>query len=300
MNAVDNLLTISTEFTYDLNRKFLYDLKKHYPFAEFSVIGRTWAGRGIFSMSIGEGSESVLLLGGQKGQEGITSLILYRLFEKLCDTYESGNELCEIKIRKSLKERKIVFVPCLNPDSIEIAKNGSAAAGCYRGLTDLAASGDYSKWNSNARGVDISYNFAYNHRPIIFGDASKKPAPAPFCYAGPSPESEPETKAISTLCERMNFRQAFLLSCGNDQIIWSDDLEQSRMIAKVLSAISGYRLKKQDEYESFGSFCGWFSKEFNRSAFEVKTGDTKDIATSSDFDAIYDKVEEMLFLGAIL
>ncbi|MEG2396595.1 MAG: M14 family zinc carboxypeptidase [Oscillospiraceae bacterium] len=300
MNAVDSISVDSVEFCYDINRKLLYNLKNRYPFAEFSVIGRSWAGRGIFSMSIGEGDECVLFLGGMRGQDGASSLVLYRLFEKICSSMTSGDELSGIRIKPLLKGKKLVFIPCVNPDSIEIRTVGASGAGCYRGLTDRAAGGDYSKWNSNARGVDITYNFDYNHKPIIFGNYDKKPMPSPFCYAGPSPESEPETKALANICERMNFKQAFLLGCDEEKIVWSGELERSQRIAKVLSSVNGFVAQKMDGYEGAGSFYSWFTSEFNRSAFEIQIGKTKRSISESEFEILYNKVEELLVLSAIL
>ena len=76
---------------------------------------------------------------------------------------------------------------------MDIAAKRADGAGVYAGLVARAAKGDYSKWNANARGVDISRNFNFRHDEIVYDDLSFS-GPAPQFYAGPVPESEPETK----------------------------------------------------------------------------------------------------------
>lgn len=62
---------VPAAFGYDTARSMLYALKSRFPFARFGVIGRSWAGRAIFSLSIGEGAESVLFASGFSGRESI-------------------------------------------------------------------------------------------------------------------------------------------------------------------------------------------------------------------------------------
>lgn len=290
------------EFTYEKCKVIVSDISEKYNFAEISVIGRSWAGRAIFSLSIGEGEEDVLFLGGLKGQESITPILLFKFFERLCEGYKNDGKISAVKIRNSLISRKITIVPCLNPDSIEIVSREASGAGCYAGLVSRAASGDYTSWNANARGVDITHNFNYKHESIIYEDI-KKAMPSPYLYAGPSPESETETKAIAKLCENRLFKHAFLLRSGGEQIYWSDrkeNLSETAMMAKVLSSVSGYPLLRKAENERFGTFCEWFTEEFHRPAFEIKTGKGENPIPAEDFNFTYNKIEEMLILGGIM
>lgn len=290
------------EFTYEQCKELVSEISGKYEFSKVSVIGRSWAGRAIFSLEIGEGDENVLFLGGIKGQELYTPLILFKFFERLCEGYKNDTKISAVKIRNSLMTRKITIVPCLNPDSIEIASRQSFGAGCYAGLVSRAASGDYSKWNANARGVDISHNFNFHHESIIYENL-KQAMPSPYLYAGPSPESETETKAVAKLCENSLFKHAFLLRAGGEQIYWSDckeNLSETAMMAKVLSSVSGYPLCRKAENERFGTFCEWFSNEYRRPAFEIKTGNGENPLPVENFNFIYNKIEEMLVLGGIM
>lgn len=290
------------EFTYEKCKSIVSDIGEKYKFANIAVIGRSWAGRAIFSLEIGEGDENVLFLGGVKGQESLTPLILFKFFERLCESYKNDTKISAVKIRSSLLSRKITIVPCLNPDSIEIVSRQAGGAGCYSGLVSRAAAGDYSQWNANARGVDISHNFDFKHESIIYKNI-ERPMPAPYFYAGPSAESETETKAAAKLCENSLFKHAFLMRSGGEQIYWSDckeNLSETAMMAKVLSSVSGYPLCRKADNERFGTFCEWFSNEYHRPAFEIKTGKGESPLPVEDFNFTYNKIEEMLILGAIM
>ena len=180
--------------TYDSVKNILSLLRKEYDFAGYEVIGRSWTGKAVFSLSIGDGNEKVLFLGGMRGKEQITTLLLLRFFERMCDAVKNDKKISAVKIRKSLQNRKITIVPLVSPDALDIAAKRADGAGVYAGLVARAAKGDYSKWNANARGVDISRNFNFRHDEIVYDDLSFS-GPAPQLYAGPVPESEPETKA---------------------------------------------------------------------------------------------------------
>ncbi|MCI5796498.1 MAG: hypothetical protein MR019_06510 [Ruminococcus sp.] len=287
--------------TYDSTKNMITLLRNEYDFAGFEVIGRSWAGKAVFSMSIGDGSENVLFLGGMRGKEQMTTLLLLRFFEKMCDAYKNDKKISAVKIRKSLQNRKITIVPLVSPDALDIASKRADGAGVYAGLVARAAKGDYSKWNANARGVDISRNFNFRHNEIIYDDLSFS-SPSPQFYAGPSPESEPETKAISNLCENELFRYAFCFSVGGERIYWSeryDNLSETAMMAKVLSSVSGYPLCRKEEKERLGTFCEWFNEKHRRPAFEVSLGNRENIPLE-DFDFLYNRLEEMLTLGAIM
>lgn len=126
--------------------------------------------------------------------------------------------------------------------------------------------------------------------------------PAPQLYAGPVPESEPETKAVANLCEAELFRYAFCLTVGGEKIYWSEqkgNLSETAMMAKVLSSVSGYPLCRKEEKERLGSFCEWFGAQHRRPAFEVSLG-AQESAPLEDFNFLYNRFEEMLTLGAIM
>lgn len=291
---------VPAAFGFDTARSMLYTLKDRFPFARFGVIGRSWAGRAIFSLSIGEGAESVLFTGGFSGQENRSSLCLYRFFERLCLSLESDGKLCAVKIKPSLENRKIVLVPNVNPDGTEIARLGSHGAGCYAGLAERAANGDFIHWHANARGVDIRHNFGADweafHKAQTEAGILK---PAPQGYGGPSPESEPEARSLTRLCTVLPFRHAFILGQGEPKILWKHGENrdsESAMMARVLSSVSGIPQETEPSAPE-GDFAGWFAKKKQRPAIKVQIGEENALG---DFEATYQRLEELLLLGSIM
>lgn len=199
-----------------------------------------------------------------------------------------------------MENRKIVLVPNVNPDGTEIARLGSHGAGCYAGLCERAANGDYTHWHANARGVDIRHNFgaaweAFHKAQTETGILK----PAPQGYGGPSPESEPEARSLTRLCSVLPFRHAFSLEAGVPKLVWNYGKytnPESAMMARVLSSVSGIP-PERGEAAPEGDFAGWFAEKKQRPAVKMHIGKENALA---DFENTYARFEEMLLLGSIM
>lgn len=290
-------------FTYAQSQTLLAECQSAYPFAEFSVFGRTVAKRGIFALTLGEGTDTVLFLAGLQGEDTAAPLLLYRFFSRLCAAYYADKSLCNVQIRRSLQGRKITVVPCANPDAFEIRRYGALGAGCYAGLASRAAGNTFENWRANARGVNVAHNFDFHHQSVLLDAAPDRPSP--FAYAGPAPESEAETGAIVRLCLRENFRHSVLIEGFGRHFFWSGaegcfEKTEVPLTAKVLAGAADYTLSEKEETLRHGAFCEWFSSEFHRPAFTVAAGAYPQIQNQAEFDEVYREIEEMLVLSAIL
>ncbi|MGN0571903.1 MAG: M14 family zinc carboxypeptidase [Candidatus Fimenecus sp.] len=292
-----------TPFTYLQSQKLLAQLQSAYPFAAFSVFGRTVAKRGIFSLTLGEGTDTVLFLAGLEAEDTAASLLLYRFFARLCAAYHTDGSLCNVQIRRSLQGRKITIVPCVSPDAFEIRRYGALGAGCYAGLVSRAAGNTFASWRANARGVNIAHNFDFHHQSVLLDTAAANPSP--FAYAGPAPESETETQAVVRLCLREDFRHSVILAGFGRHLFWSGaegcfEKNEIPLTAKVLAGAADYTLSEKEETLRHGAFSEWFSTEFHRPAFTVAAGNYPQIQNQAEFDEVYREIEEMLVLSAIL
>lgn len=295
-------------FSFALSQNLLKSLRDDYAFATFSVIGRSVAKRGIFAMTVGEGEENVLMLSGLNGMDGVSPLLLYRFFERLCQSYADGSTLCGVQIRNSLYGRRLTVVPCANPDAVEIRRSGVLGAGCYAGLVHRAAGDGFADWCANARGVNVAHNFNYHHKPMLF-DTANAPSdyirPSPCAYAGPAPESEEETRAVVRLCAREPFRHALLLGGTGKRVFWASpetpcDTQDVPMMARVLAAAGDYTLSSKAPALTRGSFPAWFAQTMRSPAFEIAAGEEEPPADENAFEALYRELEEMLVLAAIM
>ncbi len=288
------MLSVSQIFSYKTALESVSDLKRRFAFADFTALGRTWCSRAVLGMSLGTGSEAVLFAGGINGQDVLSAEILFKFFERLCRAYQNDLKISAIKTRNALRERKIIVVPLINPDGAEIARRGAEGAGCYRGLVSRAASGDYSQWCANARGVDISKNFDYSFQRV-----NGNTYPSPRGYKGPSPESEPETKAVADLCANENFKHIILISQSGEKIYYNQNEKSSdtAMMAQILKSVCNYGLSKKTEEQKTGGMCEWFTKEYKKPSFEIAVGKPESEESISD---VYGKIEELLMLSAIM
>lgn len=290
-------------FTYAHSKALLAQMQNAYPFAQFSVFGRTVTKRGIFALTLGEGADNILFLAGLQGEDTAAPLLLYRFFARLCAAYSADKSVCSVQIRRSLQGRKITVVPCVNPDAFEIRRYGALGAGNYAGLVSRAAGDAFLNWRANARGVNIAHNFDFHHRPVLLANAADRPSP--FAYGGPAPESEAETCALVRLCLRESFRHSVLLEDFGRRFFWSGaegcfEKSDIPLTAKVLAGAADYTLSEKEEMLRHGAFSEWFSTEFHRPAFTVAAGETPLVENQKDFDKVYREIEEMLVLSAIL
>ncbi len=279
-------------------------LCSRYRFVNRLEAGRSVLGREISALRIGEPENAVLYAAAFHGQEWLTASLLLRFAERLCNALENGESISEIDCRKALLGRGMVIMPCVNPDGVEIALKGSQAAGDLAAEAERISGGDYSRWNANARGVDINHNFnAGWHILRRLEEAQGINAPAPGKYGGISPESEPETQAVVALCERFSFRSVYAFHSQGEEIYWhygKHTPKKSALMARVLCASSGYAPASQEGTASHGGFKDWFIEHYRRPGFTVEIGRGVNPLPLSDLDGIYAQLEEMLMLGVVM
>ncbi len=289
--------------TYQYTDFLANTLAKVYPFLELETIGYSWAGRNLYAITIGNRDNRVLYTGATHGSEWLTSLVLYRFLEDLCQHYRSGRPFSSIRLQPLFAEKGATFLPVLNPDGVEINLNGCQGAGSFDYLVETTAANDYANWNANARGVDLNHNFNARWEDLRNMEREKGiDAPGPRQYGGPSPESELETYALTKYCRDNDFTAAFALHSQGEEIYYQFedyDPPKAELMAKILSASSGYALVRQEGLASYGGFKDWFISTFNRPAFTIELGLGKNPLPLDMLHQIYEQVYEMLLLGIL-
>ncbi len=291
------------KFTYENYKRYINLLNRNFPSVTLADCGKTLLGKTIFGFVIGEGSDNVLYVGGTHGLEWITSLLLLRFLENLATAYETGELICGFNVEDILKNKKLILIPELNPDGIDIALMGEDGCGRYKEENIAICDGDFSSWSANARGVDINHNFNADWYKLrekeqdngIFG-------PSPRRYGGRYPESEPETKAITRLCRNIDISLLVTFHSQGEEIYYeygNNTPEKSLYIAKMLSSLTEYTLVKNEGLASSGGLKDWFIEEFRKPAFTIEVGKGKNPLPLKDFDEIYSRVESMMIAGLL-
>lgn len=271
-------------------------LLKKYSFIRKFVIGKTALHRKIKSYTVGRG-DALLLCGAFHGAERITAMMLYKFLDEVCEKMESSDEFYTLMNRSG-----VTIVPLVNPDGVEISVNGVKSALNNSEFVSecLAKSGlPHTKWQANARGVDINHNFDAGYEMVKENERRIGiVAPSPTRYGGEYPESERETTALCELCRQKGFEIACALHTQGREIYYDygyNTPNNSLDIANELSRLSGYEVSHPQGVAVGGGFKDWFIEKFHRPAFTLEIGKGENPLSPSVFDAEYPAVSKMLW-----
>jgi len=299
------LKTVKNEaLTYNIYESFVKELNEKYSSLKITTCGKSLLGKDIYAFVIGEGKKNVVYVGGTHGIEWLTSLLLLKFAENLAIAYENEELLSGFNIKDILENKKLIIIPELNPDGIEISLKGAAACGKYKAENYEVCKGDFSFWSANARGVDINHNF--NAEWYALREKEKEAginSPAPSRFGGLFPESEPETAAITRLCRRIPVEMLITFHSQGEEIFYeygNNTTEKALHIAKIFSALTDYTLVKNEGLYSSGGLKDWFIEEFKKPAFTVEIGKGKNPLPFESIEEIYEKLETMMVVGMIV
>ena len=173
--------------SYEESTQIFQDYEKKYPdFIRVESIGQTWEKRDINLITISKDIKSadskpaLFFTGTIHAREWIGHELAIEFTKYILDNLEH-----DINLQNYLEKATIYLVPCANPDGYEYSRH------------------HFSFWRKNRRanadgsfGVDLNRNF-----PIGYVSGTK---PESNVYGGPSPFSEPETRALRDFVESHN------------------------------------------------------------------------------------------------
>lgn len=268
------------------------------------ILTKSLCNRDIYYFEIGSKQNRTIYVGAFHGMEWITSIILFEFLYELKNCINSGSFIAGINVKRFLKDKGLVIIPCINPDGVEIQINGASSSLKYKKLVDEISNGDTSNWQANARGVDLNHNFNadwQNLRELEIANGITGPSKTRF--GGANPESEPESFALAEFCRKNQFIRAIAFHSQGEEIYWdfgNSTPKEARTIGKLLARSSGYKLATPEKLATGGGFKDWFIEEFNKPAFTVEVGLGKNPLPLSQTYEIYNKIKELLVLGFIL
>ena len=283
-------------FGYAVLRRKIYEFKERYPFAGYSVCARSWSGRALFTLSLGNTREPALYIAGMRSGSVAGTQVMLRLFERICGCVERRGELAGIKLHDVLSEKGVIIIPCINPDGMEIVSSGAVAAGSYAGLVERVCA-DTSLWQANARGVDLELNFSHGFTQTKkIAEGCGCTAPGARFYAGKVPESEPETRALVRLCRSRDIRHSVILRYGEEALYTPTAVcgaERVEMMCRILELSSGIKrpVDSPGALQKNG-FAEWFVSSYQRPSFVIDSADS--------YNDLYSKIEEAMVLSMVM
>lgn len=241
-----------------------------------SVYGTSCLGQPLYAMEIGnpEATTRVLVQAGMHGREWINVQILMAQIE---------DYLAKDMYDPMLERASFLFVPMSNPDGVRIAQEGAAwiENAAYRALVErlIEESGrSHTLWKANGRGVDLNRNFDAHWEDSRVIEGIEGPAYAH--YPGPTPESEPETRALLALTEDYAPTVTLSYHSRGETIYWyffqeGEALERDARLARRLLDLTGYAGLARGEdltVTSFGGYKDYCVETLGIPAFTIETG----------------------------
>ena len=255
-------------------------------------------GREIPMFTLGNGKKTVVYVGGVGGTESLTSLVLLDFIKDYQKQLAKDGKVFDVTLPYLFGERRIIIVPFLNPDGISYATEGVGEDNPLRARVLKTNGGeDFSAWRANARGVDLSHNFAagfaaHKAKAGLVNGASAG-------YGGEYPESEPESAA---LCRLLRFLGEdllglieFRLGAGEIRCSCKDKLSAKTMAAgRILGRATSYRLIGPEKTAPDGGVADWCIEKLSRPAYRVEC-DAKKYATDKARACLFETLRRTFY-----
>ena len=161
MRGYKNIININKPMDYFCLEENINNLQSQFKFIDSFIIGESYLRKNINLIRIGNGAHKVIYIGSHHAMEWLTSLILMRFIEDFCKSYIFGEKLYGYDPEYILRTRTVYIVPMLNPDGVDLAINGLGEYNPVRSrlIQMNDNSEDFSRWQANARGVDLNHNY---------------------------------------------------------------------------------------------------------------------------------------------
>lgn len=306
INCERALLDFSVPADYRAVCEYVETMEERYSFLQVTSIGETILSKKIHMLTLGNAAaeKSVLYVGAHHGTEWITTLILLRFVNELCEYYKNQKQPFGINMQTLFQTRCLRIVPQLNADGVDIQINGIKKDNpLYERLMKMS-DGDFSKWQANARGVDLNHNYNAGFAEYKLLEEKEGITPGATRYSGEHPLSEPETGALARFIQYDSSIQMIMtLHSQGEEIYYSSGgeiPEGALRIAKNLSRLSGYKLSQAEGLSAYGGLTDWFIREYKKPSFTLECGKGENPLPESKYFSIYAGIREMLMWVPLL
>ena len=268
-------------------------LSEAYPFLSFSYLTESVMGKGIPLLRLGEGEKEVYYVGTHHGAERITAAVLLRFTEEFCRLHAAGRAIFGMNLAYLLQTRSLYILPMLNADGADIAANGVPRDSLwYARLVAMNGGEDFTRWQANARGVDLNHNYDANFAAYKQIEAENGiTCGAPTRFSGEYPESEPESGALVNFLRFNRPSTVVSLHTQGREIYGSTETP----VAKRLASLTGYVLAKPSGMAAYGGLTDYCMEKLQIPAFTLECGKGSNPLPQSELPTVYAEVRRALF-----
>lgn len=308
-------------FSYDTFTEYLSEMKSNG--TEITSIGSSIMSRDIPLIRLGHGRRNILYVASHHGAEWITTPCLLKFAEEYTNEYnadkvpniavncKTGDD-SETKIGitgktnekaecgKTTDDFTVWCVPLLNPDGVELELFGIEKSGILaeRQLKMNGGSTDFSKWQANARGVDLNHNYDCCFYEYKYIERERGITNGPTKFSGEYPESEPEVYALCSFIRSAGIESIITLHTQGEEIYYTSGgmyAPSSVEIARKLAYATGYELSQATDTAAYGGLTDFAIRSLGIPSFTLECGRGENPLPREMFDSIYDRVRPALF-----
>ena len=228
------------------------------------VLGYSAWGRPVFCEQGGTGRRRALFCAAFHGSEWITGAVLQRF------------QACFRRRPDWQAQATLWAVPWVNPDGAALAMGLLPTWSPQYIVSRAIGGGDPGfpfTWKANGRGVDLNLNYPADWEGAV--RVKGLHGPAPMNWPGPCPLSEPESRLMAELAERVRPDVLVTLHAQGEEIYWqyrSFGPPEAEALGEAMARRSGYLLTEVPPESSRAGYKDWFLQKFRRPAYTVECG----------------------------
>jgi len=224
----------------------------HAPRITSARIGRSILGEDIEVYYIGKGRVRVAYFAAHHAAESITCNLLFAFMHALLT---DSVDLKGTARGALLRAFSFAFIPCVNPDGIELRLHGVGSSPLADRQQRMADS--FDTWQANGRGVDLNHNYDFGFYEYKRLESELGIAPGATRYSGEYPESEPESAACANFVRVFSPSAVVSLHSQGEELFYSPRDRRTGRIAERLSKILGYGIAAPEGCAEYGGLCDY-------------------------------------------
>ena len=290
------VVTAQIDYTSTLVELILEGLGARYPFLTISSMGRSSLGRPLYVAAMGQGDRQVFYNASHHANEWITTPVLLNFLEEYAQAYTQGTPIFGTSATQLYQNVTLFLAPLVNPDGVDLVTGGiPAGSPAYNQALEMARRYPDipfpSGWKANLRGVDLNLNYPANWetaKEIKYAQGFTTPGPRDF--VGPSPLSEPESRAVYSFTRSHSFELTLSYHSQGKIIYWKylDYLPAgSYEIALEMGRVSGYSVEETPAASGYAGYKDWFIQTYDRPGYTIEVGRGVNPLPLSQFPSIY-------------
>ena len=282
--------------TSSLCEKTIRELTKTYPFLVSEELTTTAYGRPVTAVSLGRGGRRVLYSASHHANEWITTTVLLKFLEELCEAVRTGGRIYGVPVKTIMDNCAIFVVPMVDPDGVDLV-TGAVEPGTlpYEAARSIAA--NYpgipfpDGWKANLLGVDLNLQYPAQWpraRQIKFSQGYTRPGPRD--YVGRAPLTQLESRALVDFTQAIDPALVLAYHSQGKEIYWQfgdEEVPGARTLGEDFARTSGYTLANVPEESAYAGYKDWFIQEFRRPGYTIEVGEGINPLPLTQFDRIY-------------